>query len=70
MKQKDIQDLRNKPDAELVRLIEENFDKLRVLRFDLAAGKVKDIFKIHEARKTIARMKTFLKEREIANHKQ
>ena len=60
MKKKDIQELKNKPEAELERLIEEKSGELRVLRFDLAAGKVKDISKIRDARKTIARMKTFL----------
>jgi large subunit ribosomal protein L29 len=66
MKKKDIQDLKNKPDAELERLVHDDNEKLRVLRFDLAAGKVKDISKIREARKAVARMKTLLKEREMA----
>ena len=65
MKQKEIQELKNKPDAELERLIHDDNEKLRVLRFDLAAGKVKDISKIREARKGVARMKTLLNERKI-----
>jgi len=65
MKRKDIQDLKLKPDAELQRLIKDNSDKLRQLRFDLAAGKVKDVREIHEVKRGIARMKTFLKERII-----
>jgi ribosomal protein L29 len=67
MKNKDIQELKNKPDAELARLIEDTTQQLRVFRFDLAAGKVKDISKIRAAKKSIARMKTFLKERSAAN---
>ena len=63
MKKKDIQDLKLKPDAELLRLLKENGEKLRQLQFDLAAGKVKDVREIHEVKKGIARMKTFLKER-------
>ncbi|MDE2019301.1 MAG: 50S ribosomal protein L29 [Patescibacteria group bacterium] len=63
MKRKDIQDLKLKPDAELLRLVKENSDKLRQLKFDLAAGKVKDVREIHEVKKIIARVKTFLKER-------
>lgn len=69
MKKKDIQDLKNKPDAELARLVRDGNDELRVLRFDLAAGKVKDISKIREVRKSIARMQTFLNERAVKeNH--
>jgi ribosomal protein L29 len=63
MKRKEIQDLKLKPDAELARLIKDDGEKLRQLKFDLAAGKVKDVRGIHEVKKTIARMKTFLKER-------
>jgi ribosomal protein L29 len=70
MKQKDIQELKNKPDAELMRLIQDDTEKLRVFRFDLAAGKVKDISKMHETRKAIARMKTFLKQRATTNNNQ
>lgn len=64
MKKKEIQELKNKQDAELMRLIKDKNDELRVLRFDLAAGKVKDISKLREARKAIARMKTILTERQ------
>jgi large subunit ribosomal protein L29 len=66
MKKKDIQELKNKPDAELTRLIKDSGEQLRVLRFDLAAGKVKDISKIRDLRKSIARMQTFLKERAMS----
>ena len=62
MKKKEIQELKNKPAAELERLVKEKNDELRVLRFDLAAGKVKDISKIRDARKTVARIQTFLKQ--------
>lgn len=62
MKKKDIQELKNKQDAELMRLIHDKNEELRVLRFDLAAGKVKDISKIREARKVVARMETVLKQ--------
>ena len=66
MKKKDIQELKNKNDGELMRLIKDKHEELRTLRFDLAAGKVKDISKIREARKTVARAKTFLKQQENA----
>ncbi len=65
MKKKEIQDLKLKPNAELLRLIKDDSEKLRQLQFDLAAGKVKDVKGIHEVKKAIARMKTFLKERAV-----
>jgi ribosomal protein L29 len=60
MKKKDIQELKNQTPENLSRLIHEESVKLRGLRFDLAAGKVKDITAIREAKKKIARMKTFI----------
>jgi ribosomal protein L29 len=62
MKKKDIEELKNKPDAELARLVQDGSEELRALRFDLAAGKVKDISKIRELRKKIARAHTFMKQ--------
>jgi ribosomal protein L29 len=66
MKKKDIQDLKVKSEAELNRLIKEDSEKLRALRFDLAAGKVKNVKALHETKHAIARAKTFLRERTIA----
>ena len=63
MKKKEVQELKIKSEAELVRLIKDAGEKLRKLRFDLAAGKVKDISQIRETRKGIARMKTFIKQK-------
>lgn len=60
MKKKDIQELKNKSEAELERLVKEGSERLRALRFDLAAGKVKNVAELHETRKKIARAKTFL----------
>jgi ribosomal protein L29 len=62
MKKKEIQELKHRPVGELAGLIRDDQEKLRGLRFDLAAGKVKDISAIHELRKKIARMKTFIHE--------
>jgi large subunit ribosomal protein L29 len=67
MKKKEIQELKNKPVAELTRMAHDKAEELRTLRFDLAAGKVKDISKIREARKAIARVKTVL--RDMATNK-
>ena len=66
MKKKDIQDLKIKSESELSRLIQDDAEKLRKLRFDLAAGKVKNVKMLHEAKRAIARAKTFLRERTIS----
>ena len=60
MKKKEIQELKNKPIGELERLVIDSGEKLRALRFDLAAGKVKNVNELHQTRKRIARAKTFL----------
>ncbi len=66
MKKKDIQDLKIKSESELSRLIKDDAEKLRKLRFDLAAGKVKNVKTLHELKHAIARAKTFLRERTIS----
>ena len=65
MKKKEIQELKNKSLGELERIVLESGEKLRALRFDLAAGKVKNVNELHQTRKTIARAKTFLRAEEL-----
>ena len=60
MKKKEIQEMKNKPLGELEHLIVESGERLRTLRFDLAAGKVKNVNELHHTRKNIARAKTFI----------
>ena len=60
MKKKEVQELKNKTPEELRKMVVDDTDKLRALRFDLAAGKVKNVGGLHEVRKRIARAKTFL----------
>lgn len=62
MKTKELQKL---TDSELKKALEQNQEKLRSLRFDLASGKVKNVREIRETRKTVARVYTLLKERKI-----
>jgi ribosomal protein L29 len=52
MKKNEIKELKNKSAGEL--------EAMRALRFDLAAGKVKNVNELHQNRKKIARAKTFL----------
>jgi ribosomal protein L29 len=60
MKKKEIQELKNKPLGELEHIVLDGGEKVRALRFDLAAGKVKNVNELRHARKTIARAKTFI----------
>lgn len=49
--------------GELERILMQNREKLRQLRFDLAAGKVKNVREIREIKKDIARILTILKQK-------
>ena len=62
MKKNEIKELKNKSVGELENIVRETGERLRALRFDLAAGKVKNVNEIHQDRKKIARAKTFLHE--------
>ena len=61
MKKKEIQELKTKPVPELKKLLKEWRERLRVLKFDLAAGKVKNVEELRKLRKDIARALTFLR---------
>jgi len=56
-----ITELRQKPKNELQSLLDEKRGRLRVLRFDLASGKVKNVREIRQIKKDIARILTLLK---------
>lgn len=60
----DRKDLHTKTDAELKRELAEKRDFIRRTRFDLAAGRMKNIRMLKDTRRTIARMLTLLAERE------
>lgn len=61
MKKNQFQEYKNKPVIELKKDLAAQQEKLSGLRFDLAAGKVKNIQSIKEARKLIARLLTLIK---------
>ncbi len=64
MKKKDkIRDFGKMNKKELLRILNDYREKLRQLRFDLVAGKVKNVREIIEIKKDIARVLTLLKER-------
>ena len=54
-------ELRQKSKSELQKILSDNREKLRQLRFDLAAGKVKNVREVRKIKKDIARIRTVLK---------
>ena len=54
-------ELRQKSRTELQKLLQDNRERLRQLRFDLAAGKVKNVREIRLIKKDIARILTILR---------
>jgi ribosomal protein L29 len=64
MKKKEIEELKTKPLAELKKSSDDIKVKLRSLKFDLAAGKVKNVSEIKNLRKSLARTLTFINQSE------
>lgn len=58
----ELKELKNLPENELKTLLSQKQERLRVLRFDLSFGKVKNVREIRATRKIIAQMQTILKE--------
>jgi large subunit ribosomal protein L29 len=56
-----INELKQKSKEELPKTLEDDREKLRQLRFDLSAGKVKNVREIRNVKKEIARILTLLK---------
>ena len=56
-----INELRQKSKSELQKILLDDREKLRQLRFDLAAGKVKNVREVRKIKKDIARILTTLK---------
>ena len=57
-----IIELRKKSKGELQKILEDDREKLRQLRFDLSAGKVKNVREIRHIKKEIAK---YVKEKKI-----
>jgi large subunit ribosomal protein L29 len=56
-----INELREKSNNELQKIMKDNREKLGALRFDLASGKVKNVREIRRLKKEIARVLTIIK---------
>ena len=59
----EVSELRQKSKEELAKLVGDEREKLRNLRFDLASGKVKNVREIRKIKKDIARALTLIKEK-------
>jgi ribosomal protein L29 len=57
---KKIDELRKKPKEELQKILKDDREKTRQLRFDLAAGKVKNVREIRRIKKEISQILTIL----------
>jgi ribosomal protein L29 len=68
MKRDELRKLKDKTVQELQKDLAAAREELRVLRFDLAAGKVKNIKMITEIKKRIARLITFIVEKSKINN--
>jgi large subunit ribosomal protein L29 len=60
-----VKDIRDMSEAELEQKISSLKDELFNLRFQLATGQLENPMRIHEVKKTIARVKTIQREREM-----
>ena len=64
-----IKDIREKSNAELLKEVDTLKEELFTLRFQKATGQLTNFGRIKEIRKTIARIKTVISERAIAEVK-
>ena len=58
-----IKELRNKNDKSLKKMEAVLRERMRALRFNLQAGKVKNVKEIKQVRRTIAQILTIIKEK-------
>lgn len=68
MRRSELQQLKNKPAAELKLQLDVLQDKMWELKKDLKAGKVKNVREIRSLKKDIARIITFLNSQNHANN--
>ncbi|GIK74076.1 MAG: 50S ribosomal protein L29 [Caldilinea sp.] len=61
-----IDELRSQNNAELARRLDDAYQEMFNLRFQRATGKLANTARFGEVRRDIARIKTILRERELA----
>jgi large subunit ribosomal protein L29 len=62
----DIKEIRALPDEALLNLLEDKKQDMWVLRRDRVTGELKDLNRLHYSKRDIARIKTVLRERQLA----
>lgn len=60
-----VEDIRNTETQELLNKVEEYKKELFGLRFQQATGQLENTARVREVRKSIARIKTIIREREL-----
>jgi large subunit ribosomal protein L29 len=70
MKARELQDLRQNSPQDLINQLHDLKDQLFKLRFQLATGQLENPIKIREVKKSIAQVKTILREEELRAHVQ
>ncbi len=65
-----MQELQQRTESELARLLSDSRKRMRELRFNLSAGKVKNIREIRQLKKDIARALTTLRSKKINSDNQ
>ena len=64
-----VKEIRDKSSDELLKTLDESKKELFDLRFERATGSIDNPMRIRELRKTIARILTVLKERDMEGNK-
>ncbi|WP_315118774.1 50S ribosomal protein L29 [uncultured Clostridium sp.] len=70
MKAKELKDLRNSSPQDLQGKLNDLKGELFNLRFQLATGQLENPMRIREVKKSIAQIKTILREEELRNFEQ
>ena len=70
MKARELQDLRQNSPQDLINQLHDLKDQLFKLRFQLATGQLENPIKLREVKKSIAQVKTILREEELRAHVQ
>jgi large subunit ribosomal protein L29 len=60
-----VKEIRELSDEELTRKVDDLKDELFKLRFQLATGQLENPMRIREVRRSIAQVKTIIREREL-----
>lgn len=60
------QDLRTLSDGELLSKLDESYEELMNLRFNMSIGQQRDFNRLTTVKREVARIKTILRERQLA----